>query len=178
MHFGRPLAHFWHPLASKWLPLGSRSLGFGSLLAPFGYLLHPFGSLWLAFGTIFATLCREASQARFRKDFGTFPAYLCIDLLFVFRFLDFWKSVQRSVDPSLSLQCNSHNEIYDIGTEILYFQRFTTTDMFLFQFSIWTRQNDQCVELYHLAVSKHDFKGSALPADPKNTKNIKFYQII
>ena len=28
--------------------------------------------------------------------------------------------------------CNSHNDIYDIGTEILYFQCFATTDMFLF----------------------------------------------
>ena len=28
--------------------------------------------------------------------------------------------------------CNSHNEIYDIGIEILYFQCFATTDMLLF----------------------------------------------
>ena len=33
-------------------------------------------------------------------------------------------------------RCNSHNDIYDIGTEILYFQFFVTTDMVLFSISI------------------------------------------
>ena len=32
--------------------------------------------------------------------------------------------------------CNSHNEIYDIGVKILYFQCFVTTNMFLLSKSI------------------------------------------
>ena len=34
------------------------------------------------------------------------------------------------------VRCCPQNEIYDIGTEILYFQCFVTTDMFLFSISI------------------------------------------
>ncbi len=37
---------------------------------------------------------------------------------------------------SVSVWCCSQKEIYDIGTEILYFQRFVNTDMFLFSVSI------------------------------------------
>ena len=71
-------------------------------------------------------------------------------------FMDFcpWRATESGA------RCNSHNDIYDIGTEILYFQCFATTDMFCFTFLIWTRQNDQCIELYQLVVSKHDLKRS------------------
>ena len=36
-----------------------------------------------------------------------------------------------------NVRCCPQNEIYDIGTEILYFQCFVTTDMFLFSISIF-----------------------------------------
>ena len=51
-------------------------------------------------------------------------------------------------------------EIYDIGTEILYFQCFVTTDMFLFRKPISLVGSAAFFEIMRLAVSKHDLKRS------------------
>ena len=65
-----------------------------------------------------------------------------------------------SLIPQRSICCDIGTEIYDIGTEILYFQCFVTTDMFLFCKPFALAGIAAFCEILLLAVSKHILKRS------------------
>ena len=67
-----------------------------------------------------------------------FPIRYC--LVFILKYVFSYRSYTshipylwcKRICTSCRRPCNLKNEIYDIGTNILYFQCFVTTDMFLF----------------------------------------------